>query len=579
MKILIIKFCSLGVIVCNISDSYREEIGEQTVKPFTEGIRVAWDYKTLHRVYDGNVFYPRMIRLQNGELLCAFESKGAVYIVTSTDEGKSWSNGILFAPADGETKAAVPEVVQLNNGDVLLAYNTRPPQDNADPEKKFGIKIRISKDGGETWLPEQNVFEGGYKWNRGVWEPAMIQLLTGEVQLFFANEYPYSDSHDQEISMVRSFDYGKSWSSLETISYRMGHRDGMPVPLILKNEQGIAVAIEDNGIDSGEFKPAIIWSSMEDNWRQGTAGGDSDRRWRALTKENQLADSHYGGAPYLQQLESGETLLSFQSTENRSGDWSKSTMIVAIGDKRAQNFSRKSRPFEVPKEKSAPWNSLFIKNDTTVTAVTSTTAYNDRRELYIKDGYVIKEMSPVYGSIEIDGNRDEKAWTRSSTTFIGAYSSANATISTVWDDENLYIFASVDDDSRNGPSDLPMEENDGISVMLAPKLLSRDGVVSGTYKIVALPGGQTAAFQGQNGNWISHQIEANVIGISDQPSGYQLEMAIPWSAIGGRPDEEKGWGINFELRNRDSAGQVYKENISGNKTNRPSTWSKIELRR
>src|SRR5699024_10574925 len=344
-------------------------------------------------------------------------------------------------PSNGEVKAAVPELLQLNSGDILLAYNTRPPQDNTDPKMSFGIKVAISKDGGESWLPAITVFEGGYKWSRGVWEPAMIQLSTGEIQLFFANEYPYSDSHDQEISMVHSFDLGKSWSSPKTISYRPGHRDGMPVPLILKDDQGIAVAIEDNGMEPSEFKPAIIWSSAKDNWQRGAAGPDSERRWRALRKEDQLSTSDYGGAPYLQQLESGETLLSFQSTQNRLDDWSKSTMVVAVGDGKAQNFSRKSQPFDVPEEKSALWNSLFIKNDTTVTAVTSTTAYSNQRELYIKDGYVIGEIRPAYGSIEIDGNRDEEAWTSSSTTFIGAYSPASVLISTAWDEEHLYVFA------------------------------------------------------------------------------------------------------------------------------------------
>lgn len=576
MKILIITLCSLLVTACKVSNSDRQKTAEKTVKPYTEGIRIAWDYSTLTRVYDGTVFYPRMIRLQNDELLCAFESEGAIHISRSHDEGKSWSDGMMVAPANGEIKAAVPELLQLNNGHILLAYNTRPPQDNADPDRRFGIKLRISNDGGRTWSSQQNIFEGGYEWHRGVWEPAMIQLTTEEIQLFFANEYPYADTHDQEISMVRSSDHGRSWSEPETISYRTGYRDGMPVPLVLENEQGIAVAIEDNGVDSGEFKPAIIWSSAEDNWEQGTADAESDRRWRALEKENQLADSQYGGAPYLRQLSGGETVLSFQSTENRIGDWSKSTMTVAIGDDKVQNFFRKSEPFEVPEGKSALWNSLFIKNDTTVTAVTSTTAYNDRRELYTKDGYIIEELRPTYGSIEVDGNSDEEVWSRSSTIFIGAYNPANTIISTAWDEDNCYVFLSVHDDSQKQSEDLSIEETDGVTIFLAPDLLSDDDIVSGTYKMVVSREGQTAAFQGRNGSWTPHQINVDVAS-SGTSSGYQLEMGIPWPAIGGRPDEEEGWGINFGLRNRDGIGQVYEETISGNKINKPSTWSRIEL--
>src|SRR5699024_6835940 len=146
------------------------------------------------------------------------------------------------------------------------------------------------------------------------------------------------------------------------------------------------------------------------------------------------------------------------------------------------------------------------------------------------------------------GNRDEEAWTSSSTTFIGAYSRAEVRISTAWDEEHLYVFASVEDSSRNELPGLPIEEKDGISVMLAPKPLGDDDIVSGTYNIMASREGQTAAFRGSNGNWVNHQMNEVNVGIESSSQGYRLEMAIPWSAIGGRPEEEKGWGINFGLR-------------------------------
>lgn len=355
----------------------------------TEVPPIAWDRNTLTKVYNGPAFYPRITRLQDQTLMGVFESEGATMVTKSDNEGSTWSEPMEVASSENGINAAVPEVIQLQNGNIIVAYNTRPPQDNDDPERRFGVKIKISEDNGETWSEEKNIYEGGFEWNRGVWEPVMIQFPDGEINLFFANEHPYENSEDQEISMVRSQDNGESWSDPQTISYREGFRDGMPVPVILQDEKGIAVAIEDNGLYGDTFKPAIVWTSLEEGWSDVIAG-DSPKRWGALSEEHEIGADKYGGAPYLRQLPSGKTVLSFQTNEGRSGDWTNSTMAVTLGDEEAKNFSEISKPFDVPEGRSAMWSSVFIKNDTTITAVTSTNAYNSaaQSEFYIIDGYI-----------------------------------------------------------------------------------------------------------------------------------------------------------------------------------------------
>src|SRR6185436_15246566 len=109
------------------------------------------------------------------------------------------------------------------------------------------IKTSMSKDGGANWEAAKLVYEAGINSGTGCWEPAQIQLPSGEIQLYFANEKPYPDTTEQEITMLRSSDNGASWSSPQRISLRAGHRDGMPVPVMLAGGKGIAVAIEDNG--------------------------------------------------------------------------------------------------------------------------------------------------------------------------------------------------------------------------------------------------------------------------------------------------------------------------------------------
>src|SRR5690606_14297260 len=99
---------------------------------------------------------------------------------------------------------------------------------------------------------------------------------------------------------------GQTWTTdPKIISFRAGKRDGMPVPVLLKGEERIAVAIEDNGFVN--FKPYIITNTLQENWSE-TVLSDSPNRIYAMAKP--VDDEVYAGAPYLRQLSTGETILS-----------------------------------------------------------------------------------------------------------------------------------------------------------------------------------------------------------------------------------------------------------------------------
>ena len=166
-----------------------------------------------------------------------------------------------------------------------------------------------------------------------------------------------------------STDAGKTWSDAERVSFRPKHRDGMPAPLLLANGK-VVVAIEDNGLSGPHFKPAIV----------DIATGE---RWSALT--NPLDDQHYGGAPCLRQLPSGETLLSFQQSDD--GTLRRCRMVVCIGDADARNFTSVTHPLPPPTRGNQAWNSLFVKNGNTVTAI-STATIDNRRGIWSIDGRV-----------------------------------------------------------------------------------------------------------------------------------------------------------------------------------------------
>ena len=341
--------------------------------PASREPRIVWDQRTLTLIQRG-AGYGRAIRQRGGDILCVYSLGRKVWVRSSRDNGKTWRPPALVADCRFGV-ATNPEILQLHNGWILCSYNERPQ----DRTHRFTIMTCISRDGGPTWSRPRLAYEADVLRKNGCWEPAQIQLPNGEVQLFFANESPYRHSAEQEITLLRSHDSGQSWSAPRRVSFRKGKRDGMPVPLVLRNGKGTVVAIEDNGL-AGRFKPVIVSSSSEDNWNGPFVDGASPRRWRAL--EAPLKPGVYAGAPYIRQMPTGETVLSVQSTE---GGRTKPQMVVYVGDDRARHFAGRSVPFRIPPDTAGLWNSLFVKDASTVTAI-SGTAVDGVHGLWAIDG-------------------------------------------------------------------------------------------------------------------------------------------------------------------------------------------------
>ena len=336
---------------------------------------IKWDKATQVLIEPG-ALYGRMIRLQSGAILCCYEKAGASWTKSSRDEGRTWGAATLVAKFDFGA-AANPELVQLKNGDVLLFFNLRPN----DGKHAFAIGLARSRDNGASWeKPAAPLYEAGTAFQNGCWEPCARQLPSGEILLFFADEGPYLQSAEQQISLMVSRDNGNSWDAPRAFSFRPGHRDGMPVPLLMP-DGGLAVAIEDNGLTPDKhFKPSIIYAPPGYDW---AANVGKPLRWSAVST---WPDRVYAGAPYLIRLRNGVTLLTVQSDEGRPGA---PQMVVYVGDQNAQNFASPSLPFALPQGAKGQWNSLFAKSEDTVTALTSA-RINGTSGLWAVDGRVIE---------------------------------------------------------------------------------------------------------------------------------------------------------------------------------------------
>lgn len=362
----------------------------ETIAP--SGLRVAWDYSSLQQLAPQGG-YPRVVRLNSGQLLVVYEDyQGDIQLKSSMDAGKSLSGPQTVFQSfhvKGESagervqiRMSNPELMELNDGRLLLACNYRPTRDGVAP---FSIALRVSDDSAETWSSPEVLYQAGKDFKDGCWVPSFLQMPSGEVQLFFANESPYRDSHEQEISVIRSLDNGQNWQKPTRVSFREGKRDGMPVAVA--SDEHIYLAIEDNKV--GEFKPYIIRSPMANSWQKSVSGEDSDR-WYAL--DSLQADSVYMGAPYLLGLPGGQYLLSYQTNKNRSGDWEKSTMEVRVAGPGARGFSRTTRPFPIPSTGEGKWNSLSLLSEGKVAALSSVKFGQEKVAPWMIEGYLLPDV-------------------------------------------------------------------------------------------------------------------------------------------------------------------------------------------
>jgi hypothetical protein len=349
---------------------------------------IVWDARTLRLVVEGSD-YGRIVRLDDGRTACAYDRRGRMWFRPGDKDAEHWDEPILVAE-DPDCWLTNADLLVLRDGTLLYAWNERPREavrlqhQHLPPgrlTRPFLIRMARSTDRGRTWSAPRTIHTAGPSYEDGCWEPAAIQLPSGEVQVYFSDESRFPDTTEQEIARRRSNDGGVSWGPEERVSFRAGHRDGMPAPLVLSDGR-VAVAIEDNGLSGGVFKP-VVCAVMPAEGAPAEAVGASPRRWGAL--EEPLPPRWYGGAPCLRILPSGDTLLSYQ--ESATGSLARCRMAVCVGDREARHFSNRTYPLPLGSRGNQAWNSLFVKDDNTVTAV-STATVDGVRGTWAVDGHV-----------------------------------------------------------------------------------------------------------------------------------------------------------------------------------------------
>lgn len=367
------------MLCCSCSGSNNQLDDSPDPVPEENGTGIEWEPATMVKIADGN--YARIKELDNEQLIAVYSRGKDVYIKYSNDRGSSWENEKMLFQGNEHYIMTNAEAIQLSDKSLIVGCNRRVEEAWLDKDYRYAIAVRRSTDYGETWTESMVIYKAGNNQRTGCWEPAFLQLPSGEVHCYFANEFPYPSTTEQEISLLRSFDNGETWTAqTETACFAQGSRDGMPVPLLYGED--ILLAIEDNSNDH-VLQPTIIREPVKDNWKNGFVSANDINRIPVCPY---FDSGRYAGAPYIANLATGEILVSFQDRYGRQ----KSTdlMKVVVGEGIHDRFQYMSVPFSIGIQEGTNWNSLCVLSSGEIIAVTQTNAFN--RGVYMIKGQWVK---------------------------------------------------------------------------------------------------------------------------------------------------------------------------------------------
>ena len=377
-------------------------------------IKVVWDEP--EKIVRGG--YPRVHRLNDGRLMLCYSSASNTYVRFSDDEGYTWTEEaqviMKHFSVDNElgkakVHAANPEFAQLSEdnphkpGRIIFACNYRPM--NPDPKAEgddryrssvfpYTIAIKTSDDNGKTWSAMKHVYKSQV-WDEdvlsGCWEPFVLELPDGTVQIYFADETPYKrkGSNWQNISVIESKDGGQTWSAPRIVSQNGSGRDGMPVVILLDDMLYMAIETSEPGT---RLHPVVVSSTIEDNWKTPVLK-DSPRRFHPF-RNSLKSDVVYSGAPYVIATDN-YIVYSYQiadiSDDKKENDSRHAAMEVQVCPKTEvkdgcfYTMRAATRPIDLDQwTETALWNSLCHLGNDEILAVSQYNGY-----VYLVRGKII----------------------------------------------------------------------------------------------------------------------------------------------------------------------------------------------
>lgn len=320
--------------------------------------------------------YPRLVQVTRGAaqgdlLLCYQTGKtgGDFWIYRSKDHGHSWTGPVKVNEATRKWNFASCNIIQLDDGRLMMSMLRRARRSNLG--RDYFIDVRFSSDGGLSWGPRQQVFQGAN------WEGRAIQVPhdangdgSNDIYLFFTQRMipttlpeelaSRDNDYGRGVAWIASYDNGRTWTdpNPQRFSGRIVHRNfaqargtpldesggGMPTPFILNNNR-IGFVSEEIGMAASPY--VVLGAPGDWNWTNPAFSGP----WTSIDYDGSADDGIYpatqgfawrmnqkafGGAPYASVLPGGRVAVAVNSRKR---------IHVWLGDSSARNFVEQKNPF------------------------------------------------------------------------------------------------------------------------------------------------------------------------------------------------------------------------------------------
>ena len=388
-------------------------------------------------------FYPRIKKLSDGSFILFYNTgqTGPSIMYMKSADGVEWGKAKPLAESENlaggdRTLYATADAVELQNGDLLVAYSYRTEKTYTKDLSKSGIALRISKDKGETWSEPKTIYVGMN------WEPHLLQDKNGTIYCTFTHTAPYvhlygynNTIRSSGAAIVRSTDNGETWtpevtgapytaqrvmqSYIGMLDGRKIFNDQMPVMLQL-NSGKLMLACESLQLDKKFF---ISIGYSDDGWAK-------ELGLEEIGPVERSTNLFRGAGPYLAQFPSGETVLSYANN----------SFLVKLGNAEGKDFGTEDKPF-ASISSTVMWGTLEKDTDHSVYA-----AYEDKRtvnnssitfitygKLYLNHRINAKNMSAPLTA-------DPADWTQNTDAlFIGSVSQAQSAYRFAYDGDKITV--------------------------------------------------------------------------------------------------------------------------------------------
>jgi len=550
-------------------DSHAKEI---------EGSHLELDYRSAVLLSPNDLgttemHYPRLKKLSDGSFIMFYNTgvtgPGIKYI--RSKDGVTWSTPKSLASsqslAGGDRSLfATADAVELENGDIVVAYSFRTEKTYTSDLSKSGIAVRISHDKGETWTLPKTVYVGMN------WEPHLIQDKNGTVYLAFTHTAPYvhlygynNTIRSSGSAIIRSTDNGITWTPYITEAPYVAQRvmqsyigdlngrkifnDQMPVMLQL-NTGAIMMACESRQLDNTYF---ISLGYSYDGWAK-------ELGLEEVGPEDRNTNMASGTGPYLAQFPSGETVLSY----GHNG------FVFRIGNADGKVFGAEYRPFS-DLTKTVHWGMVELDTSHSLYGVLEDKqTRGDSKFHHLLYGKLClnHRINAAKFTPELTGSAE--GWENNTDAiFIGSVSQAQASYRFAHDDENVYVLLErLDYSVTKEDKDLIFLAREG-----SKKYIKLTSTQNGVTKIQAWNGTEFSNVDVKNVKSVANTVLAADVG-GEQDVGYAVEIVVPKSMLDGITDKLM---VNIQLGNTDGKDRFENDVFEDVTITDPRTWRAVVL--